>query len=144
MSDNGERRPLLDNHHDKDDGGGGDGAGDPFLPMGLDLKTYEAAEGSELGVEELMYSANSFCAVLKPVSLTMLLASVAVVYCKSTEDASTSQSLDAYTVYDEDEDSGDTASVRLGKSMINALLIVCVLAAATFGRSMSRTPSASI
>mmetsp|Transcript_54671 Transcript_54671/g.150586 ORF Transcript_54671/g.150586 Transcript_54671/m.150586 type:complete len:213 (+) Transcript_54671:341-979(+) len=70
--------------------------------------------------------------VLKPVSLTMLLASVVVVYIRSEEGDGGGQSLDQYTIYDESDESGDTTSVRLGKSMVNALIIVCGLAAATF------------
>ena len=83
-----------------------------------------------IGTAELLYSANSFCAVLKPVSLTMLLASVVVVSVQS--DSGSGDSLDVYTVYDEGDDSSDSATVRLGKSMVNAFIIVCVLAAATF------------
>lgn len=82
------------------------------------------------GIHEIMYSANSFCAVLKPVSLTMLLASLAVV---ALQEETEEESLDAYTVYNVGDESGDTNTVKLGKSIVNALIIVCVLAAATFG-----------
>ena len=43
--------------------------------------------------------------------------------------------LSVYTVYDDAEsaDAGDSEAVQVGKSLVNALIIVCVLAGATFG-----------
>mmetsp|Transcript_54669 Transcript_54669/g.150576 ORF Transcript_54669/g.150576 Transcript_54669/m.150576 type:complete len:228 (+) Transcript_54669:208-891(+) len=120
-----ERQPLLVDRKD-----GGDSYA-PMTPLGVD-KRHGGPEDDSFGIHELVYAANSFCAVLKPVSLTMLLASVVVVYIRSEEGDGGGQSLDQYTIYDESDESGDTTSVRLGKSMVNALIIVCGLAAATF------------
>jgi presenilin 1 len=84
-----------------------------------------------LDIEDVLYSANSFWAVLKPVALTMFLASVVVVYVEfATED----QGVSVYAINDGDADGngGDSNSVKLGKSLINALTIVGVICGATF------------
>jgi len=89
-------------------------------------------EGDILDIEEILYSMNSFMAVLKPVSVTMLLASLATVYVQN-DATNQNNGLSAYEIYDTSSGSGTSASVRLGESILNSLVIVCVLAAATFG-----------
>ncbi|CAM9245276.1 unnamed protein product, partial [Heterosigma akashiwo] len=111
-----ERRPLIDQAMAEQ---GRSNADEPTAREGLDL-------------EEVTYAINSFMAVLKPVTVTMVLASIATVYVQS-DSIDTSSSLSAYEVYDTSSAAGTSASVRLGESIVNALVVVCVLAAATFG-----------
>lgn len=89
------------------------------------------AEGLDLDIEDVLYSANSFWAVLKPVSLTMFLAALV---CVNVDFGSDDQGVSVYTIDDGDADGtgGDSNSVKLGKSVINALTIVGVICAATF------------
>jgi len=84
-----------------------------------------------LDIEDVLYSANSFWAVLKPVALTMFLASLVVV---NVEFATEDQGVSVYAINDGDADGngGDSNSVKLGKSLINALTIVGVICGATF------------
>ncbi|KAM3576450.1 hypothetical protein VYU27_001616 [Nannochloropsis oceanica] len=83
-----------------------------------------------LDIEDVLYSANSFWAVLKPVALTMFLASLVVV---NVEFATEDQGVSVYAINDGDADGngGDSNSVKLGKSLINALTIVGVICGAT-------------
>uniref|UniRef100_A0A7S2XWZ8 Presenilin n=1 Tax=Fibrocapsa japonica TaxID=94617 RepID=A0A7S2XWZ8_9STRA len=91
----------------------------------------EEEQGDD-ATQEMVYSVNSFMAVVKPVMITMLLASYVVVNVSTEESRSQQMSgLSAYEVYDTSDES-DSDSVRLGKSVINALTIVLVLAGATF------------
>ena len=93
-------------------------------------------DGEEgLDIEDVLYSANSFWAVLKPVALTMFLAALVVVNVAFVSD---DQGMSVYTINDgstDDDDGGgggDSTSVKLGKSLANALTIVGVICAATF------------
>lgn len=91
----------------------------------------------QLDIEDVLYSANSFWAVLKPVALTMFLAALVVVNVAFVSD---DQGMSVYTINtggggDDDGDGvggGDSATVKLGKSLANALTIVGVICAATF------------
>ncbi|TFJ85532.1 hypothetical protein NSK_003042 [Nannochloropsis salina CCMP1776] len=97
----------------------------PQLPL------TDASRAEGLDIEDVLYSANSFWAVLKPVALTMFLASLVVVNVAfATED----QGVSVYAIDDGDADGkgGDSNSVKLGKSLVNALTIVGVICGATF------------
>lgn len=93
-------------------------------------------EEEGLDIEDVLYSANSFWAVLKPVALTMFLAALVTVNVAFVSD---DQGMSIYTINDgsgsedgDDADAGDSTSVKLGKSLANALTIVGVICAATF------------
>ena len=104
MSEEGEKQSLLPNAEDDDD------------------------EVEDLGAA-VEYALASFSAVLGPVSLSIALASLVV---SSFSDPSSSDSdLDVYTEYKSSD--VDSVSVRLGKGFLSSLIIVAVLAAATFG-----------
>ncbi|CBN74004.1 conserved unknown protein [Ectocarpus siliculosus] len=81
---------------------------------------------------DVAYSANSFMAVVKPVTLCMTLSAFITVSLYSDAEGATNSALSVYEVYDESTTTLDPSSVRLGKSFVNALIIVLVLAAATF------------
>ena len=89
-----------------------------------------AAPSTQCLAQELHDATRSFTAVLKPVALTMALASIVVTHFKLSSGLTSSAELDTYTVYD--TRTGGTSS-RIEKGFLNSLAIVGVLAAATFG-----------
>jgi hypothetical protein len=131
----------------------------------------EPAEGDDDANDQLLYAIDSFTAVLKPVSISMVLASIVVtafqndssssggglsacvlldrtlsstcsvkflsLHCKCSVKFRSSKYVPVlprttrYTVYAASD--SDATSVRLEKSFANSLIIVSVLAVATFG-----------
>lgn len=97
-----------------------------------------APSPSKIEVEEVLYAFNAFWATLKPVAASLLLASLVVLYIQSDRISRDNQS--AIKVYDmsdddyytDDETEKDSNSTKLGKSFVNAIVIVCVLALVTF------------
>ena len=88
-------------------------------------------DDSSMSVEELVYGASSFYAIVKPVSLTMLLSSLAVIYINTEESkAMGEEALGIYQAFDISEDQSTATS--LGLSLVNALIIVTVIGAMTF------------
>ena len=95
---------------------------------------------STISFEEIMYSSSSYRALVKPVTLTMILAALAVTFVttpsnKRMMEESMSHS---YTVFDvsDNTDSGDhhrSNAGKLGLSLVNGLVMVSVIAALTFG-----------
>lgn len=85
-----------------------------------------------LDIEEIVYASNAFWATLKPVALTLILSSLAVIYIQS--DATRADNQAGLKVYDISDDvaNGDSNSTKFGKSLLNALVIVVVLAMFTF------------
>lgn len=94
-------------------------------------------EEPPLSFNELMYSANSFHAITRPVSLTMILAAMAAVYINNEETMAEgeAQFAQSYQVWDLDSGSGGngTWSKNLLASIGNAFVMVLVIAAMTFG-----------
>ena len=101
-------------------------AAGPGAPRGGYAPVDHNAAGNEIGVDEVMYSINSFLAVMKPVAVTMLLASLVVVHLSPEESGASGGGLQVYTVYDDAESTAanDGEAVQIGKSLVNALLIV--------------------
>lgn len=93
---------------------------------------------SKIEVDEVMYAFNAFWATLKPVAASLVLASLVVLYIQSDKIARDNQSaLKVYELSDDDyntddETEQDSNSTKLGKSFVNAIVIVCVLALVTF------------
>eukprot|EP01041_Mallomonas_annulata_P010489 gene10489-21882_t len=88
---------------------------------------------STLDIEEILYASNAFWATLKPVALTLILSCLAVIYIQSASTKADTQSgLKVYDITDDETEGGDSNSTKMGKSFINALTIVCVLASFTF------------
>ena len=96
------------------------------------------SEPNKLDVEEVLYAFNAFWATLKPVAVSLLFASLVVLYIQSDKIQRDNQS--ALKVYDmsdddyytDDSEEKDSNSTKLGKSFVNAIVIVCVLALVTF------------
>ncbi|OQR97006.1 presenilin-like protein, partial [Achlya hypogyna] len=90
-----------------------------------------ASEGAEAGgidVQDILHSLGSFRAVLLPVTMTMLLSSLASVVLTDPETAD--QIARAYLVYLPEE--GESGESLLGHALVNALAIVGVFVIATF------------
>ena len=78
---------------------------------------------TSMSMEELIYGAFSFHAIVKPVSLTMLLSSLAVIYINTEQSKAIGENaLGVYQVFDIDDDASSATS--LGLSLVNALVIV--------------------
>jgi presenilin 1 len=93
-------------------------------------------EEPPLSLDELMYSANSFHAIARPVSFTMILAALAAVYINDEETmaAEEAQFAESYQVWDLDSGGGGGSwSKNLLASVGNAFVMVLVIAAMTFG-----------
>ena len=82
-------------------------------------------------MDELIYGASSFHAIVKPVSLTMLLSSLSVIYINTEQSkAMGEEALGVYQAFTISEDASSATS--LGLSLINALIIVTAIGAMTF------------
>ncbi|OQR81117.1 presenilin-like protein [Achlya hypogyna] len=84
-------------------------------------------EAAEEAAGDLMHGINSFWAVLWPVSITMVVASFAVVNFRS---AALQASMSSYLVYNEVQ--GAKASTVVGQSLINALVVIGFVTVLTF------------
>ncbi|KAL7516714.1 hypothetical protein ACHAWX_001696 [Stephanocyclus meneghinianus] len=92
---------------------------------------HESQANVTMSMEEFIYGASSFHAIVKPVSLTMLLSSLAVIYINTDETkAQGEQTLEMYQAFSITEDQSSATS--LGLSLVNALIIVSVIGAMTF------------
>lgn len=85
----------------------------------------DGSGSSKLDLEEVLYALNAFWATLKPVSLSLFLSSMVVVYLQSP--LQSSGGTVAYQI-----DAGEDNSEKLGKSVANALVIVGFIALITF------------
>lgn len=81
--------------------------------------------------EGLMHGINSFWAIVYPVCITMIIASVVVVNYRS---ASIEASMSTYLVFGQAEEQGGAQSV--GLSLVNALVIIGAIALLTFGMAL--------
>jgi hypothetical protein len=93
-------------------------------------------ETSPLSLEELLYSASSYHAIVRPVSTTMILAALASVYINN--DASRAfgeeQFASAYNVWQVDtSNSGGNVGMNLLASIGNTFIMVLVIGTMTFG-----------
>jgi Presenilin len=87
----------------------------------------------EMSLTELLYSSSSFHAIVKPVTLTMILAALSVVYINDEASMAQGQQAmsDAYMVWT--TDTGESGSKQLAISLANSLVIVSFICAVTFG-----------
>ncbi|KAL7529536.1 hypothetical protein ACHAXR_003015, partial [Thalassiosira sp. AJA248-18] len=105
------------------------------------VENYEACEEGEdeevediaLSLNELMYSAHSFHVISLPVSITMVLAALAVTYVNTPETIQQGEALmsQAYHVWKVGEN--DSTSKQLALDFANGLVIVTVIGTMTFG-----------
>ena len=95
----------------------------------------ENAEGvHELSLEELLYSSASYHAIATPVSITMILSALAVVYINTEETIREGEEAlsAAYEAFDNTAGGEASTAQTLGLSLLNALIIVCAIGAMTF------------
>jgi len=86
----------------------------------------------EMSLTELLYSSSSFYAIVKPVTLTLILAALAVVYINDESSIASGQQAmtQAYTVWK--TDAGESGSKVIAISLLNSLVIVSFICAITF------------
>uniref|UniRef100_K3WL66 Presenilin n=1 Tax=Globisporangium ultimum (strain ATCC 200006 / CBS 805.95 / DAOM BR144) TaxID=431595 RepID=K3WL66_GLOUD len=88
-------------------------------------------QGDEETQSDLMHGINSFWAIVFPVCVTMIIASLAVVNYRNS---SIEASMQTYLVYgSSDQDSG---AQQLGMSLVNAVVIIGAIAVLTFGMAL--------
>mmetsp|Transcript_13151 Transcript_13151/g.21335 ORF Transcript_13151/g.21335 Transcript_13151/m.21335 type:complete len:389 (+) Transcript_13151:2270-3436(+) len=80
---------------------------------------------------ELMYSFNSFTAVMWPVTFTMILASLAIVYINDGTNGNGSGGLATLPTI-VDESAADGSLAKAGGALLNALVIIGIVAGMTF------------
>lgn len=98
-----------------------------------DSSSEDSDDEVEMNMEELLYSSSSYYAIAKPVSLTMTLASIAVVYVNTDQTrASGEQAMaNAYQMWNIQDSSSNSEALAL--SLANALVMVSVICFMTFG-----------
>lgn len=108
------RNEPADDHHDDD-------------------RSNEDEDGA-FSLNELMYSAHSFHVISLPVSITMILAALAVTYVNTPETIAQGAALmsQAYHVWKVDAEK-DSTSKQLALDFANGLVIVTVIGTMTFG-----------
>lgn len=90
-----------------------------------------AREEHGMALEELLYSSSSFHAIVKPVTVTMILTALTVVYVNTEESIQEGeQALNSYVAFTSDDSSSTARNV--GLSLLNALIMVCVIGLMTF------------
>ena len=108
------------------------GVGAEQLPM---QQLQEDSENvNELSLEELLYSSSSYHAIAAPVSITMILSALAVVYINTDETIREGEEAlsSAYEAFDNTAGGEASTAQTLGLSLLNALIIVSVICAMTF------------
>eukprot|EP00565_Helicotheca_tamesis_P005268 CAMPEP_0185733200 /NCGR_PEP_ID=MMETSP1171-20130828/18736_1 /TAXON_ID=374046 /ORGANISM="Helicotheca tamensis, Strain CCMP826" /LENGTH=684 /DNA_ID=CAMNT_0028402857 /DNA_START=111 /DNA_END=2165 /DNA_ORIENTATION=- len=94
----------------------------------------EEEEEEEMSIKELMYAANSYHTIAKPVTITMILAALAVIFIntQTTIEQGAAQMASTYYVFSLDT-SSDSKTTTLAKSFINTLVMVSAICTMTFG-----------
>lgn len=93
---------------------------------------YDNDESNNISIEELLYSSSSYYAIARPVTISMMLAALAVVYINTEETISDGQKAmaSAYTVWKLNSSTSNSESLFM--SVANALVIVSVICCMTF------------
>lgn len=133
--------PYRDNNGDDStyqDGGGYFNAADDtrggFQRMGVNSSASDEVDEEEpLSLNELMYSAHSFHVISLPVSITMILAALAVTYVNTPETIQQGEALMSQAYHVWKVDSGDSTGKQLALDFANGLVIVTVIGTMTFG-----------
>lgn len=104
-----------------------------------DGEEYEDENGHDkeppLSLEELLYSASSYHAIIQPVSATMILAALASVYIntEASREFGAEQFASAYNVWHVDNDGSGNVGKNLLASVGNTFVMVLVIGTMTFG-----------
>jgi presenilin 1 len=91
-------------------------------------------EVNDLSIEELLYSSSSFHAIATPVSITMILSALCVVYINTEDTIQQGEAAlsAAYEAFDNTAGGNATTAETVGISLVNALIIVTAIGAMTF------------
>jgi len=110
----------------------GDGAPTEGFQDEPNNTTSDDDDDDPMSVTELLYSSSSYHAIAKPVTLTMILSALTVIYVNDdqTLEQGAEALSDAYTVWKTDNSQG--TATNLGLSLLNALVMVSVICAMTF------------
>lgn len=106
-----------------------------FQPLAVSSASEDELDvEGDLSLNELMYSAHSFHVISLPVSITMILAAMAVTYINTPETIQQGEQLmaQAYHVWKVDAET-DSTSKQLALDFANSLVIVSAIGAMTFG-----------
>jgi len=90
----------------------------------------------DLSLAALLYSASSYHAIMRPVSITMTLAALAAVYINNeqTMEMTEEQFASAYNVWQIDDSAGGASNGKhLAASIVNTFVMISVIACMTFG-----------
>ncbi|KAF4322375.1 hypothetical protein BBO99_00002960 [Phytophthora kernoviae] len=83
--------------------------------------------------DDLMHGINSFWAIVFPVCVTMIIASLVVVNYRSD---SIEASMSTYLVYGDSDSNTNSGASNIGMSLVNALVIIGAIALLTFGMAL--------
>jgi len=99
---------------------------------GGDAQDDASYEEREMSLQELMYSSSSFYAIVVPVSITMVLSALAVVFInnEATMEEGAASMAQAYQYFDTSNSSAISAVLL---SLLNGLIMVTFIGAMTFG-----------
>ncbi|KAL4159488.1 hypothetical protein PRNP1_000065 [Phytophthora ramorum] len=101
---------------------------------GNDQNEQETSADQGEGYDDLMHGINSFWAIVFPVCVTMIIASLVVVNYRSS---SIEASMSTYLVYgDSGADTSSSGGSGIGESLVNALVIIGAIAVLTFGMAL--------
>ena len=131
------RDTKVEEPHDDEryyDAAGSDTKG-AFQPLAVSSASEDEMDAEEaLSLNELMYSAHSFHVISLPVSITMVLAAMAVTYVNTPETIEQGEQLmsQAYHVWKVDAET-DSTSKQLALDFANSLVIVTAIGTMTFG-----------
>lgn len=106
-----------------------------FQPLAVSSASEDELDvEGDLSLNELMYSAHSFHVISLPVSITMILAAMAVTYINTPETIQQGEQLmaQAYHVWKVDAET-DSTSKQLALDFANSLVIVSAIGTMTFG-----------
>jgi len=90
-----------------------------------------SSNNNVISLDELKYGYSSYHAICTPVSITMILSAIAVTYIQIEREANEKAVSDYYTIYDVSNTANSNVK-NFGLSLINGLVIISVIATATF------------
>lgn len=86
---------------------------------------------SSISFSELNYGMSSYHVIVLPVTVTMVLSAITVIFIQTPEIDTASSINNSYNIFSTSDEY--STGKNLGLSLVNALVIVCAVAAATFG-----------
>jgi len=105
---------------------------DGLMRIDSDDDSTDSEEDYEMTIQELLYSSSSYYAIAKPVTLTMILSALTVVFVNNDQTRAEGEQAmaSAYEIWQ--NDSSKSGGQNLAISLANALVMVSVICAMTF------------